>query len=89
VNTESITSSLIIGIMLAPHTISTTINPVMYLCLKGIDLTSFSDVSIGYWNCSDSVLFCACHCHFICIGMVHGIYINPATIVFYVGWCYT
>ena len=86
-NTEPITSSLVEGITFAPHNILTTINPVMYLCVRGIDLTSFSDVSIGYWSCSDSVVFFVCH--FICIEMLHGIYINPVKIVFYVGWCYT
>ena len=33
----------------------------MYMCVRGIDFASsyFKDFSIGYWNCSDSVVvFC-------------------------------
>ena len=30
---------------------------VMYLCVRGIDITSFCDSGIGFWNCSDSVAF--------------------------------
>ena len=39
---------------------------VMYLCVRGhvfmcwgIDLISFYDLSIGFWTCSDSVVFCS------------------------------
>jgi hypothetical protein len=28
----------------------------MYLCVIGIDFVSFCDLSIGIWNCSDSVM---------------------------------
>jgi len=28
-----------------------------YLCVRGIDFASFYDFSIGFWNCSDSVVF--------------------------------
>jgi len=34
---------------------------VIHSCAKGIDFASFYDFSIGFWNCSDSVVFCACH----------------------------
>ena len=27
------------------------------LCVRGIDFASFNDFSIGYWKCSDSVIF--------------------------------
>ena len=30
----------------------------MYICVKGIDFASFYDFCIGFWNCSDSVVFC-------------------------------
>jgi hypothetical protein len=30
---------------------------VMHLCIMGIDVASFLDCSIGFWNCSDSVVF--------------------------------
>jgi hypothetical protein len=33
---------------------------VMYLCVRGIDFVSFYDFPIGFWNCSDSVLFFVC-----------------------------
>ena len=29
----------------------------MYLCISGIDFTSFYDISIRYWNCPDGVVF--------------------------------
>jgi len=30
----------------------------MYLCVRSIDCASFRDLSIGFWNSSDSVVFC-------------------------------
>ena len=30
---------------------------VMYLCVRSVDLASFCDFSIGFLNCSDSVVF--------------------------------
>ena len=30
---------------------------VMYLCISGIDFSSFYDFDIWFWNCSDSVIF--------------------------------
>ena len=40
---------------------SACINPgnwvVMYLCVRGIDFSIFYDLTIGFWNCSDSVYF--------------------------------
>ena len=29
----------------------------MYLCVRGIDFAPFYAISIGFWNCSDSVVF--------------------------------
>ena len=29
----------------------------MYLCVCGVDFTSFHDFSIGFWKCSDSVVY--------------------------------
>jgi len=37
---------------------------VMYLCIRGIGLSSFYDFSFGLWNCSDSVVFFV-YVHFI------------------------
>jgi len=34
---------------------------VMYLCLRGIDLTSFYDFDFWFWNCFDSVVFFVFH----------------------------
>jgi hypothetical protein len=31
----------------------------MYLCVRGINVASFYDFSIGFWKCSDSVVFFA------------------------------
>ena len=31
----------------------------MYLCVKGVDISSFYDFDIWFWNCSDSVVFFA------------------------------
>ena len=30
---------------------------VIYLCVRGIDFAPFYAISIGFWNCSDSVVF--------------------------------
>jgi len=30
---------------------------VMYMCVKGINFSSFYNLSIGFWNCSDNVVF--------------------------------
>ena len=30
---------------------------VMYFCLRGIDFTSLNEFAIGFWNCSDSLVF--------------------------------
>ena len=39
----------------------------MYLCVRDIEFASFYDFSIGFWNCSDSVIgFCVFR--FIIIG---------------------
>ena len=38
---------------------------VMHLCIMGIDVASFLDCSIGFWNCSDSVVFLVFH--FVCM----------------------
>jgi hypothetical protein len=32
--------------------------PVMYLCVRGIDLTSFYDFDIRFWDCSRHVYWC-------------------------------
>jgi hypothetical protein len=29
----------------------------MYLCVRGNDFSSFYDISIGFWKCSDIVVF--------------------------------
>ena len=29
----------------------------MYTCVRVIDFASFCDFSIGFWNCSDNVVF--------------------------------
>jgi hypothetical protein len=38
---------------------------VVYLRVRGIDLTSFCDFDIWFWNCSDSVVFFVFHCQFV------------------------
>jgi len=60
---------------------------VMYLCVKGTDLTSFYDFSIGLLNCPDSMIFSVFHFNlqnnintifFLCSFLNHGIIqINP------------
>ena len=34
---------------------------VMYMCVWGINIPCFLSFSIGFWNCSDGVLFLAFH----------------------------
>jgi len=34
---------------------------VMYVYVRGIDVSSFHDFSIRFWSCSDSVVFLAFH----------------------------
>jgi hypothetical protein len=34
---------------------------VMYLCVRIIDCVSFCDFSIGFWNCSNSVVYFVFH----------------------------
>ena len=43
----------------------------MYFCVKGIDFVPFYDFSIGFWNCSDSVVFIcfSLYCINLCILM--------------------
>jgi len=39
----------------------------MHLYARGIDLASFYDIGIEFWNCCDSVVFLCflfCHCKF-------------------------
>jgi hypothetical protein len=47
--------------ILTPPLLCTCTKPgkeaVMYLCVRAIDFTSFWDISIWFWNCSDVVLF--------------------------------
>ena len=39
---------------------------VMYMCVRGMTFASVCDISIGFWNCSDSVVFIF-DFHYICI----------------------
>jgi len=34
---------------------------VMYVCVRSIDCVSFCDFSIGFWNCSNSVVYFVIH----------------------------
>ena len=40
---------------------------VMYLCVRGIDVTSFYHFNIRFRNCSDSVLYLVFHFFYHCI----------------------
>jgi len=37
--------------------VTLSFRPVIYLCVRGIEFVSFYDISIGFWNCSASVVF--------------------------------
>ena len=57
----------------------------IYLCIRGVDIASFDDFSVGFWNCSNSVVFFTVFFKII-FPFLHFNMIMYIYIVWYVWW---